>query len=109
MRERLQKRSSNQLWSDDGVDQDIFWRRAQLIVQGNVIYVTGIQRWRDYVGGQEEPDQSQAHRPEKPTTQFGQATIAFGDALCCTVNDQQRRHVFFAGQNSAEPEPMATN
>src|SRR6476620_2213957 len=109
MRERLQKRSSDQLWSEDGVEQDISWRRAQLIVQGNVIYVTGIQRRRNYVGGQQEPDQGQAHRPEKPTTQFGQATIAFGDALCCTINDKQWCHVCFARQNRDEPEPVATD
>src|SRR6059058_3358538 len=107
--ERLKKRSSDQLWPDKGVDQDVPRRRAQLIVQGNVIYVTGIQRRRDNVCAQQEPDEGQDHRPDIPTAQFGQPAIAFGYALCCTINDQQRRHVFLACQNSDEPEPMAAN
>src|SRR5439155_16645862 len=79
--QRLKKRPADQVWPDDDVEQDIPGRRAQLIVQGNVIDITGIQRRRNNVGAQQEPDESQAHRPEIPTAQFGQATTAFGDAL----------------------------
>ena len=109
MSQRLEKCSPDQLRLRDRLPQDVSWRTAEAIVQGEVINVAGIQRRRDHLTAQNEPKNSHGHRPEVPIAKFGESSGAFYDAMNRAVGREKQRHILLARENSDEPEPMSAN
>src|SRR3954467_10359244 len=105
----LNQDSNDPLRLRDRIGQDLAGRMSQPLVEGQVIDRAGIQGRRNDFGAEDEPANRQRAWPNVPLPQLGCRSLAFQEKVNGAVSRDEKSHVFLAGKEANDPQPVETS